>query len=243
VRFLVAIAGLGACYAPAPPAGAPCDPLTNNCPDGQTCRAEPGGHFCRAPGTPLDETDAPTVDAPAAAVDAPDAPLAPATFTYAAVVAECVDPVTPSPARCRTVNGQDQLAVDRFDSAERVEWAAYLAFPLDDKLAGRTVVAAKVRVVATDDTDADAPNTGQLWQVQPFTLESLGTTAPARVGNTPLAGSQGAVDQLQPVEWPVPPALIADGVVYVSIQTGVDEGALYWNNAGATPPRLIVDVE
>lgn len=51
------VLSLSACYAPTVPAGAPCDPVRDNCPAGQRCEAGASGSFCRA--VPA-ATDAPT---------------------------------------------------------------------------------------------------------------------------------------------------------------------------------------
>ena len=75
VGLWLAVAGaLAGCYAPTPAPGAPCDPVSDNCPAEQTCQASGGGFVCAPPGTLVGDAriDSPVVDAP---TDAPaDAP-------------------------------------------------------------------------------------------------------------------------------------------------------------------------
>src|SRR4029079_3003836 len=42
-------AAVSACYSPTVPAGAPCDPLANNCPAGQQCVMTASGPYCGGP--------------------------------------------------------------------------------------------------------------------------------------------------------------------------------------------------
>lgn len=58
VRYFLWI-GLAACYSPAFAPGSPCDPAKNNCPVGQFCVAQGGGHVCATSETPIDATAMP----------------------------------------------------------------------------------------------------------------------------------------------------------------------------------------
>lgn len=69
-RWLGALSVLAGCFAPVVPAGAPCDPVLDNCPSGQHCIAGAGGGRCEvAPGTGVDASiDARIIDG---AIDGP----------------------------------------------------------------------------------------------------------------------------------------------------------------------------
>jgi hypothetical protein len=51
VGSLLAWLVVAGCYAPTLSSGAPCDPATDNCPQGQSCVAQAGGYFCSTTGT------------------------------------------------------------------------------------------------------------------------------------------------------------------------------------------------
>jgi hypothetical protein len=177
----------------------------------------------------------------------PDADLR-THFEYPADVAECVDPAAPDPAVCRTANvgsGNDlfQMSVDLEDAGVGHPWVAYIRFAVDAEFAGKTVTSVKLRVVATDDTLAAAPETGDVFAVAPFVGADLTGTAPAKVGAR-LAGSQGAVDTLDIVEFPLPVASVTAGTpAHFGLFPTNTNGAIYWNSSGPNPPRLIIDTQ
>ncbi len=235
MRARIAIIIATGCYSPHPQAGAPCDPAQPSCPGGQQCVAEGGGHFC--------ETHA-IIDAlpPDAAIDAP--PDAQSAFGYTATVAECIDPMAPNPAMCTSIKGAAQLVVDMLDATTLQPWDAFLRFDLDGAFAGRSVVMVRLELTATDDTNAPSGNSGELYQVMPFTKLDLSLAEPAKVSATALAPNQGAVAKLQLVMWPVPTSLVApNGSVFLELESTSQDGVNYWNLAGATPPRLVVYVQ
>ena len=239
MRVVIALGILSGCYAPSAPAGAPCDPTVGNCPGDQVCRAESGGFFCGDPGGP--QADA-AIDG---AIDAmPDGPSPVMHLMYPATVAECIDPGVPSPSHCKTVNGAQQLVLDIKDSATLNPWQSYVRFDLDGAIAGKTILKVGLRVVATDNGKAPGMNSGEVWNVQPFTLASLDMTTPAKIGMLPLAGSQGAVAKLQPITWPIPINVVApNSGVFFGLITTASDGVNYWNLAGVDPPLLLIDAQ
>lgn len=247
MRCFIALAGvLGGCFAPSAPSGAPCDPVANNCPGDQVCRAESGGFFCGNPividaalgGPDASDPDAPHLDAPA-----PDGAMV-THVEYPATVAECLDPMAPNPLVCRAINGQQQMVIDMKDSATLNPWQGYVRFDLDTAIAGKTIVKVQLRVVATNDAKAPGGNTGEVWKVQSFTLQSLTGTTPAKIGASPLAGTQGAVIKLGPIAWPLPLDTVASGgAVFLAVITTASDGVNYWNIDGANPPRLAIDFQ
>ena len=68
-------------------------------------------------------------------------------------------------------------------------------------------------------------------------------STPEALGNAPIAGTQGAVTRLQVVEWPLPTAVVAAGVVFLRLATPSSDGVNYWNLDGPEPPRLVIDLQ
>jgi len=255
VRYVLLLLLVSGCYAPQVTPGAPCDPLINNCPRELTCASGPGGFSCQRPGG-AQATDA-TPDTSGdgagppgdAANDGPkgDAPTDVAQVThleYSSTVADCVDRVAPNPDGCITANGAGQLVLDADDSVTLNPWDGFARFDLDNQIAGRIVTSVKLRMTATSDAKAPSPDSGVVWKVQAFTRTSLATAEPAKVGNQPLAGSQGAVIKLQVVEWPLPTTTVtANQPVYLGLVSANADGVNYWNQSGANPPKLIIDLQ
>jgi len=245
---LIGLLGSVGCYSAEPRLGLPCDPITRACPGGQECVDTGGGSFCLAPGSPSDDAgggddtmmmlDDAGTDSPMIAM--PDALM---HIEYMAVVADCINPATPDPDGCIAANGAGQLVVDSNDSTTMNPWQGYVKFDVDGMIAGRTVMAVHLRMVATSDAKAPSPNSGSVWQVAPFTRTSLATTTPATIGNV-LAGSQGAVAANQPVNWSLPTSLVsANASVYLGLTSASSDGVNYWNSTGTTPPRLVIDLQ
>ena len=238
VRVALVVVACG-CYGPSAPSGAPCDPETPNCPGEQVCRAEGGVYTCGAP-LAVDgaiETDA--VDAPPLA----DGPNGTTRFTYAATIAECASPNIADPDYCRSINGNSELVIDQKDSMTNQPWYAFVRFDLDSEIAGKTISQVTLRVVATTNGKADGPNTGDVWRVSAFSLASLNQNQlPAKQGSSKIAGSQGAVQEEQVVQWPLPVSTVsADSPVYLGIFLTTSDGVNYWNTDGPEPPQLIID--
>ncbi len=202
------------------------------------------GHFCGAPGSAeVDASTEPDSDAAGGPVDGSiDAAIM--HLEYTATIAECLDPTLPDPDQCKAVNGAAQLVIDTSDSQTLNPWQAYLRFELDDAIAGKRVVAVTLVAVATDNVKAPGPDTGSIWRVEQFTASSLFNTTPVQLDSQPLAGSQGPVVKLQPINWPLPIDLVApNSAVFLGLLPNNSDGVNYSNLAGPSPPRLIIDVQ
>ncbi|HEY5927700.1 MAG TPA: hypothetical protein VIV11_38710 [Kofleriaceae bacterium] len=180
--------------------------------------------------------DAPSIDTPTGDID--DAPN---TATYLAAIAECIDPGTPDPAFCRSINGNTELPVDLDDANLNVPFYSYLRFDFDQTIAGRQITAVSLRVVISDGAQSDGPSTGEIWRVATFTATSLQTQAPAQLGGVPIGADQGAVVQLQPVVWALPSDVIDGGPLCVGMIPVTAAGVNYFNLQGADPPRVRID--
>ncbi len=74
-----------------------------------------------------------------------------------------------------------------------------------------------------------------------FTLADLSTTAPSTLGAQPLAPDQGATAVGDTVIFVLPSGVVApDSALYLGLLPVSDNGVNYFNNDGATPPRLVV---
>ncbi len=105
------------------------------------------------------------------------------------------------------------------------------------------VASIKLRVTVTDDELAPATNTGEIFAVAPFSLADLTGTAPAKTSGR-LAPSQGAVDKLDVVDFPLPiDSVTAGAPAHFGIFPVVTQGVNYWNIDGPNPPVLIIDTE
>ena len=174
--------------------------------------------------------------------DQPDAPPNSVRLSYTATIAECVDPALPNLMRCASYNGNDQLVVDGADGQTNSPWESFLRFDVDAQLAGRTVHSVTLILTSTDDDKADGPDSGAIWEVEPFDRVSLASEAPAVVRDAQLAGSKGRVEQVEPVAWALPVSM-ATSTLYLGVLTASDMGGVnYWNLDGDEPPRLEIVV-
>jgi hypothetical protein len=243
VRPVLILALVSGCYGPRVSPGAPCDPDSPSCPSGEVCISNPDGAFCLPDGTiPIDGPQ--MIDA---AIDAPspyDAPPSAMKLSYPASVAECINPATPNPDTCRSVNGATQMVVDANDTATGNPWVGFVRFDIDDQVAGKQITSVRLQMMTTSDAKAQASQSGAIYQVQAFTKASLAMTVPMPIGTMPIGADKGAVTQNQTLTWSLPINLVmANSGVYLGVRTTSSDGTNYWNTSGTTPPKLFVDVQ
>lgn len=239
---MLAALALAGCYSPRAPFGAPCDPAASACPSGQACVRQENGTFCDVP--PDAASDAPATRDAAAIDTSTDARTA---FVYTPSVVACINPkaAPPDPAACATAAGPNSIRVDAQDGTTVFHpWEAFVRVDLDGAFAGRTVTAVHLQMTVSTSTSSDSTNSGLVYEATPFTLADLSVAEPAKASATALAPTQGAVAQLQTVDWPLPASLAApDGSVYLELETPSANAVMYWDLAGTTPPQLVVDVQ
>lgn len=168
----------------------------------------------------------------------------PTEVTYTAAVADCVRPTMPNPDTCETEVGAGTMTVDtEYDPPiDLTPRHSYLRFDLDGTLAGKTIDGATLRVRVTAISGAESNQTGELWQVQPFTRNDLFVSTPSAVGSSPIADDQGPVALSELVSFSVPTSLISpNGSVYLGLLPLTTNGVDYYNANGAEPPVLVVD--
>jgi hypothetical protein len=168
----------------------------------------------------------------------------PGEVTYTAAVADCVGPTMPNPDTCETEVGAGTMTVDtEYDPPiDLTARQSYLRFDLDGTLAGKTIDGATLRVRVTAIMGAESNQTGELWQVQPFTRSDLFVATPAPVGASPIAADQGPVALSELVSFAVPTSLISpNGSVFLGLLPLTTNGVDYYNANGAEPPVLVVD--
>jgi hypothetical protein len=99
-----------------------------------------------------------------------------------------------------------------------------------------------LRLTATNNPKAPSTQSGEIWEVESFTLTSLNTTVPAKIGNTAISPNQGAVALNQVVNWSLPNGIVsANQSVYLGLYPISSDGVNYWNTDGVAPPELIIE--
>jgi hypothetical protein len=167
----------------------------------------------------------------------------PGTKSYAATVADCINPMTLNPDTCESLTGAGEMNVDLADTPNNPHHA-YLRFDLDGAFAGRTVTAVRLQLHTTDDQNAGSPSSGEVWSVATFVRADLFTGAPAKQGSAPIAADIGTVARMAPVEFSLPvTSVTANGAACFGIFPLSTEGVDYYNDSGAQPPQLVVDYQ
>jgi hypothetical protein len=172
---------------------------------------------------------------------------APLEVDYVAAVVDCLEEVSgtnpPNPDACLAYaggkDGPNEVWIDLKKGSHRA-FTGYLRFDVDDKLAGRTLLDARVEVTVTTYATA-AGNSPALWECAPFTRASLFVQAPALIGAAFIDPSQGIVSPSETVSYRLPSSLVAPSTaVYLALVPEVANGSGYWNLMGPKPPRLVV---
>jgi hypothetical protein len=168
----------------------------------------------------------------------------PGTVVVGASIADCLDPTVPDPDQCELDHGVGIMTVDGSDGLNGLPVYSFLRFDLDDTLTGKTVTAVTLRLTVPDTGSGDSPESGEVWEVEPFSRQDLFTAAPLQVGGAPLAMSQGAVALLDEVTWALPGDSVApNSAVTLGLYPLVNDGADYWNLNGTLPPQLVIDYQ
>lgn len=168
----------------------------------------------------------------------------PTLLTYGAVVAPYVAPTNPDPDACAAENEGTRISVDLEVDLATGARHSFVRFDLDDALSGHVVTAVVLRLTVPIVMGAESNQTGQVWEVAPFTRADLFNGVPAQVGGAPLAGDMGAVVQGQVVDFSLPTTAVASGAsVFLGLIPVSTNGVDYFNLAGTSPPELRITVE
>ncbi len=161
--------------------------------------------------------------------------------TYAASIAECIDPLVLDPDDCEADAGAGHLNVDLEDGATASPVQSYLAFPIDGAIAGHSVLDVTLSLTVSADLGSNSNSSGEIWLVSAFSLADLSSAEPTKIGNQPLAADLGSVALSRTVTFTLPPASVAPNTtLYLGIYPLSTNGVNYYNNAGATPPQLSI---
>jgi hypothetical protein len=157
-------------------------------------------------------------------------------------VAACINPMALDPAACELQASDGMPGLMDVDS-DPVDLAAnftsYIRFDITDPaLAGKTIDEVTLRLVVGMGAYSDSSQTGELWEVTPFTFDALSKAAPIKINKR--GDNQGAAVPGQVVAWPLAPALLASGAVYLGLYPVNPDGVDYWNKNGKEPPALLV---
>lgn len=157
---------------------------------------------------------------------------------YAAEIATCLRPFS-NPVQCEGLAGNNRMLVE-LESPGTPSATAFLRFAIDGAHSDRGVAAVALHLAAADDLDAGGPSSGEVFEVTPFTAQSLWSQAPSQVGAA-LAGDAGPVDPNASVSWELPATLVAPNTnVSLGVFALSTDKLRYWSAQGAEPPRLVV---
>lgn len=164
------------------------------------------------------------------------------SHTYNAVVADCIDVSSPAPNPdvCETYCGSGNMVISTSEYTFHTPFHAYLRFDIDPVVAQSQLSAISLSVTVSDRSNAQSPESGEIWRVAPFSRSDLFVGRPTAVGLVELAGSQGAVTQSQTVTWSLPTDIVDGNSVYLEMRPLVADDTFYFNTHGATVPRLYV---
>lgn len=162
------------------------------------------------------------------------------SVSYPASIAECISPVLLDPDACEAAAGLGFLNVDlEVVNGSDTPEHAFLRFDLDDALMGKTVLSATVELVVGPTFGAGSDHTGELWDVKPFTLPDLSLGSPEGVNL--VSADLGACGRGDTVAFVLPTSMVTSGVsLYFGLFPLSGDGVNYYNNAGLTPPRLLI---
>ena len=163
------------------------------------------------------------------------------TAYYGATLGACNSAQNLDPNDCETQAGVGIMYADALTETNATVYA-FVRFDLDTTLVGKTVDKVTLRLVAAGTPQSQSDSSGVIWEVQPFTKDSLAQGLPDSVGPDPIAEGIGAVEPLQECYWQLPTSLVAPGEpVFLAVEQPSENSVDYWNDHGATPPLLIVD--
>jgi hypothetical protein len=128
---------------------------------------------------------------------------------FTASIATCTHDGIDDPEACLDDN-DDELCIDGLDGfeGEDLECRGHLRFDIDGFFGQSSVTSAELRVTLLSGTTL---TTGELWQVECFTQETLTTGWPTAIQmlGPDLGPVLGAFDEGDVVMWPIPSTVFA----------------------------------
>jgi hypothetical protein len=173
----------------------------------------------------------------------------PGTLTYNANLAECIALDAPDPTECEATAGAGLMTIDLSTAivggpAGNHETAGFLRFDMDSALTDKIVESVTLRMTVGNQTNSGSTMSGEINLVACFTLSDLSNEVPMTLGGGVVSPDQGTVTMNQVVDFPLPLTLVnANQPTCLAIYTNTMEGVDYFNNKGASPPQLIIEVQ
>ncbi|MCX4247663.1 hypothetical protein [Paraliomyxa miuraensis] len=166
----------------------------------------------------------------------------PVAHVFHAYLGDCVHPPMPNPDACTAITDPGYIQVDGEEPDLGGEVAGFIAFEISGELAGAEVLSVLLRLTAHP-FDPGSP-TGVVWQVEPFTHDSLFEEAPEPLGGGPVGPAPSTVPESLLVEVELDPAVIVPGQpLFLGIFTASGDGVDYLDEESASPPTLVVTVQ
>lgn len=161
----------------------------------------------------------------------------PSEYVFFPFLAECLHPPAPNPEECAAVTDPGYIQIDADEPALGGEAAGYLAFEITNEF---ELVDSVVLRMEAHPFDPGSPS-GAIWEVAPFTYESLFMTAPAPAGLMPVGPPVAPVDATLLVEFTLAPEVVVPGQpLFLGIFTESGNGVDYADLDSKSPPELIV---
>ena len=171
-----------------------------------------------------------------------DGGITAATVVYKATFAGCNSDLNLDIAACEALVGDGGIMNVDGQTNDMKITRGFVRFDLEGALSGKTIDSVHLRLVTANVSNAGSDKSGQIWEVAPFTKDSLGLGQPADVGMAAVAADLGAVIASQDYLWQLPAKLVAPNKpVFLSVRNPSTDGVDYWNDHGTEPPSLIVD--
>lgn len=168
-------------------------------------------------------------------------------LTYSPSSADCVDLTDPDPNDCTEQFGSNQIILDAVYSAGGGgKHVIYLRFDLDAAFVTSSVTSVQLSLTTSAVEGGGQNPSGTVWTVDTFTRPDLFSmvSLPGDIAN--VAADVGPIGGNTTATWSLPTDVVAPNAALtlrLEPPPGSNDGLLYWNGAGNTPPQLVVSCQ